>query len=126
MTNAIIICSAPHQFTRTQIDVVCTGFVITDSLPPRIQLDALKGFLKCGVKEGELAEHYKLLGGRQVSATKSPGIALYQEIQTWPEWVENPWDKHHVVLQEFQNIFGTHAVRISFEAPAPVDLTEYS
>jgi N-acetylmuramoyl-L-alanine amidase len=53
-------------------------------------LEALKSLLKCAVEEGELVEHYKLLGGLQVSATKSPGLALYQEIQTWPEWVENP------------------------------------
>jgi N-acetylmuramoyl-L-alanine amidase len=53
-------------------------------------LEALKRFLKCGVEDEELAEHYKLLGARQVSATKSPGLALYQEIQTWPEWAENP------------------------------------
>ncbi|XP_069702986.1 peptidoglycan recognition protein-like [Periplaneta americana] len=62
----------------------------SDALPSRPQLEATKQLLKCGVQEGELSPDFKLLGHRQVSATKSPGLALYQEIQTWPEWVEQP------------------------------------
>ncbi|KDR18042.1 Peptidoglycan-recognition protein 1, partial [Zootermopsis nevadensis] len=78
-----------YGFNKKSVGIALIG-EFSDSLPPRVQLDALKRLLKCGVKEGELAEHYKLLGGRQISATKSPGLALYQEIQTWPDWVENP------------------------------------
>lgn len=78
-----------YGFNKRSIGIAMIG-EFSDSLPPRIHLEALKNLLKCGVKEGELAEHYKVLGGRQISATKSPGLALYQEIQTWPEWAENP------------------------------------
>nr|BBG28438.1 peptidoglycan recognition protein SA [Gryllus bimaculatus] len=61
-----------------------------DSLPVRPQMEALKKLIECGEKQGLLAEDYKLLAHRQVSATQSPGLALFQEIQTWPAWSPRP------------------------------------
>lgn len=37
---------------------------------------------------GRLSDDFKLIAHRQVSATLSPGLALFQELQTWPEWSE--------------------------------------
>jgi hypothetical protein len=67
-----------------------TQILISDALPPKPQLDAARRLLDCGVKTGRLSEDFKLLAQRQVVATVSPGMALYQEIQKWPEWVEQP------------------------------------
>ncbi|XP_063225181.1 peptidoglycan-recognition protein 2-like isoform X2 [Bacillus rossius redtenbacheri] len=61
-----------------------------EELPPPAQLEALKKLLQCGVSLGELHPDYKLLAQRQVSATESPGMALFLELQTWPQWVEQP------------------------------------
>ncbi|XP_066996185.2 peptidoglycan recognition protein [Anabrus simplex] len=74
-------------FNKKGLGIALIG-EFSDEIPSRIQLDALKNLLKCGVELGELSEDFKLLGHRQLIATKSPGLALYQEIQTWPEWVE--------------------------------------
>ncbi|XP_037940326.1 peptidoglycan-recognition protein SA-like [Teleopsis dalmanni] len=61
-----------------------------EKLPSRSALNAAKKLLSCGVKRGELDKQYQLLGATQVSATKSPGITLYNEIQKWEHWVPNP------------------------------------
>ena len=51
---------------------------------------AAKQLLACGAELGKLDKNYRLLGALQVSATKSPGLALYNEIQKFEHWVENP------------------------------------
>lgn len=56
--------------------------------PNKEALDAAKELLEQAVKQAQLVEGYKLLGHRQVSATKSPGEALYALIQQWPNWFE--------------------------------------
>ncbi|XP_047114033.1 peptidoglycan-recognition protein SA-like [Schistocerca piceifrons] len=76
-------------YNKNSIGIAVIGD-FTDTLPPRAQLEALKKLLECGVQLGELSEDYKLLAARQVVATQSPGLALYQELQTWPAWVEQP------------------------------------
>nr|AFD54029.1 PGRP-SA [Locusta migratoria] len=76
-------------YNKNSIGIALVGD-FTDTLPPRAQLDALKKLLECGVQLGELSDDYQLLGARQVVATQSPGLALYQELQTWPAWVEQP------------------------------------
>nr|CAD7457623.1 unnamed protein product [Timema tahoe] len=62
---------------------------ITDKLPPKVQLEALKKLLECGVKMGELDPDFKLLAHRQLIATESPGMTLFLELQNWPEWAEH-------------------------------------
>nr|ALX00062.1 peptidoglycan recognition protein SA [Melanoplus sanguinipes] len=76
-------------YNKNSIGIALIGD-FTDSLPSRPQLKALEKLLDCGRELKELSEDYKLLGARQVVATQSPGLALYQEIQNWPAWVEQP------------------------------------
>lgn len=61
-----------------------------ETLPTQAALTAAKDFLDCAVRLGELDEHYKLLGGRQLIASESPGLELYGEIQEWDHWVAAP------------------------------------
>ncbi|XP_039485778.1 peptidoglycan-recognition protein SD [Drosophila santomea] len=56
--------------------------------PSQAALDAAKELLQLAVKQEQLLESYKLLGHRQVTATLSPGDALYALIQQWPHWSE--------------------------------------
>jgi len=59
-----------------------------EKAPSQEALDAAKQLLEHAVKQAQLVENYKLLGHRQVSATRSPGEALYTLIQQWPNWSE--------------------------------------
>lgn len=61
-------------------------FSTQDKLPSEKALTAAQNLLDCGVALGALDDRYKLLGQRQVIATESPGLRLYQEIQNWPHW----------------------------------------
>lgn len=63
---------------------------LIDSLPTNAALNAAKKLLKCGVKLGELDRNYRLLGGRQVISSASPGLELYNVIQDWDNWVSAP------------------------------------
>lgn len=49
-------------------------------------MKALETLLECGVKLHELTPDYKLLAGRQVIATSSPGLELYKKLQDWPHF----------------------------------------
>lgn len=62
----------------------------TEQLPTSIALQKAKQLLDCGVRLGELDANYKLLGGRQIYATESPGLELYGEIQDWEHWSSTP------------------------------------
>lgn len=64
------------------------GFIgdFSDELPSEEALNVAKEFLACGVSSGELDRKYKLLGGRQIHASESPGLRLYQELQNWKRW----------------------------------------
>ena len=68
------------------------GFIgnFQTSSPSSKQLEAGKQFLKCAVEKGEIDNNYKLVGARTVTATKSPGIRLFREIQTWKGFTRNP------------------------------------
>ncbi|KAL3284287.1 hypothetical protein HHI36_018445 [Cryptolaemus montrouzieri] len=59
-------------------------------VPPGYQLIACKKLIQKGVDLGYIQKDYKLVGARQLQTTKSPGEALYREIQTWPHWVRKP------------------------------------
>lgn len=61
-----------------------------DKLPSSEALTAGKKLLNCGVEKGELSIRFKLLGARQVLATVSPGLELYNEIQEWDNWTSKP------------------------------------
>lgn len=62
----------------------------TDQLPNNKQIQAAKDFLQCGVELGELSKNFKLFGARQVSATESPGLKLYRDLQNWPHFTRTP------------------------------------
>ncbi|XP_030760411.1 peptidoglycan-recognition protein 2-like isoform X1 [Sitophilus oryzae] len=62
----------------------------SSKVPSEKMLNALRKFLECGVKLGEIDQEYKLFGGRQVSATSSPGAKLFKEIKTWPHLTNSP------------------------------------
>ncbi|KAK4875989.1 hypothetical protein RN001_012411 [Aquatica leii] len=57
-----------------------------NKLPNEQQLQAGKDLIQCAEELQELDYHYKLHGARQVSATQSPGLTLYHEIQNWPHF----------------------------------------
>ncbi|KAH8398188.1 hypothetical protein KR215_011671 [Drosophila sulfurigaster] len=54
--------------------------------PSETVLAAAKSLLEHAEREGQLTTDYKLLGHRQVSATKSPGDALYALLEKWPHF----------------------------------------
>ncbi|XP_049828073.1 uncharacterized protein LOC126267162 isoform X3 [Schistocerca gregaria] len=62
----------------------------TKALPSEAQMLALRQLIELGVREGFIAENYKLLGHRQLANTESPGTRLYEELMTWPHWSRTP------------------------------------
>ncbi|KAH8378624.1 hypothetical protein KR009_000373 [Drosophila setifemur] len=59
-----------------------------DQAPSQEALDVAQKLLEQAVQLGYLVDTYKLLGHRQLSATRSPGEALYALIQQWPHFSE--------------------------------------
>nr|XP_017100554.2 peptidoglycan-recognition protein SD [Drosophila bipectinata] len=59
-----------------------------EQAPNQEALEVAQKLLEQAVKQGQLLENYKLVGHRQLSATKSPGEALYSLIKQWPHWSE--------------------------------------
>ncbi|EDV40730.2 uncharacterized protein Dana_GF10655 [Drosophila ananassae] len=57
-----------------------------NSLPNQEALEVAQRLLEQAVQLGQLLENYKLVGHRQLSATESPGEALYALIKQWPHW----------------------------------------
>ncbi|XP_020291615.1 peptidoglycan recognition protein-like [Pseudomyrmex gracilis] len=53
-------------------------------------LNAAHKLIQCGKSQGVLRSDVRVIGGRQVIATASPGRQLYEQIQNWSEWVSNP------------------------------------
>lgn len=64
------------------------GFIgdYTIALPTDGQINALKLLLTYGVSIGKLDSEYKLYGQLQMRPTESPGKALYEIIQKFPNW----------------------------------------
>lgn len=67
-----------------------TKILFLETLPSSKAMDVAKQLIACGVELGELDNHYKLLGGRQVIESASPGLELYAEIQEWNNWSSAP------------------------------------
>ncbi|XP_032669104.1 peptidoglycan-recognition protein 2-like [Odontomachus brunneus] len=53
-------------------------------------LDAVHQLIQCGKSQGILRSNVRVIGARQVQSTSSPGEKLYEQIQSWPEWVSSP------------------------------------
>ncbi|KAH8242397.1 hypothetical protein KR032_005152 [Drosophila birchii] len=75
--------AAPNN--KGSLGIVFIGTFVKQA-PTREAIEAAKNLLEYAVQKGQLVENYKLLGHRQVSATESPGSALYTLIQQWPHW----------------------------------------
>ncbi|XP_018788908.1 PREDICTED: peptidoglycan-recognition protein LC-like isoform X4 [Bactrocera latifrons] len=69
-------------------DSICIAFIGTFNLqvPTENDLKAAQLLIDEGVRLGVLPENYRLYGARQLSATESPGKALYSIIMKWPHW----------------------------------------
>ncbi|KAF5276549.1 hypothetical protein FQR65_LT03979 [Abscondita terminalis] len=72
-------------FNTRSLGIAFIGTFI-DKLPNEQQLQAGKDLIQCAAELLELDPQYRLHGARQVSATQSPGLALYHEIQNWPHF----------------------------------------
>ena len=53
-------------------------------------LEAAHKLILCGKSQGILRGNVRVIGARQVGSTASPGLRLYEQIQSWPEWVSSP------------------------------------
>ncbi|XP_039963102.1 peptidoglycan-recognition protein SA-like [Bactrocera tryoni] len=69
-------------------DSICIAFIGTFNVavPTENDLKAAQLLIDEGVRLGVLTENYRLYGARQLSATESPGKALYSIIMKWPHW----------------------------------------
>uniref|UniRef100_A0A0A1XE07 Peptidoglycan-recognition protein LC n=1 Tax=Zeugodacus cucurbitae TaxID=28588 RepID=A0A0A1XE07_ZEUCU len=69
-------------------DSICIAFIGTFNVevPTENDLKAAQLLIDEGVKLGVLTEDYRLYGARQLSATESPGKALYSIIMKWPHY----------------------------------------
>lgn len=55
--------------------------------PPAPQIEGLKQIIKCGVQDGKIASDYKVKTPREYdTASKNPGIRLYNEIKKLPNF----------------------------------------
>ncbi|XP_012262798.2 peptidoglycan-recognition protein 2-like [Athalia rosae] len=61
-----------------------------DNNASQSMMDAAHKLIACGKEKGVLRSSVRVIGARQAGATISPGLALYNQIQSWPEWVSVP------------------------------------
>lgn len=64
--------------------------IFSETEPPQKMLDVARKLIDCGKMAGLLKNDVKILGARQLISTLSPGIKLYEKIQTWSDWVSSP------------------------------------
>lgn len=67
-------------------NLIKTFFSNAEALPPQKMLNATQELIAYAIEQGHVTKDYKLLGHKQVRDTICPGPALYQEIQTWPNF----------------------------------------
>ncbi|CAG9821385.1 unnamed protein product [Phaedon cochleariae] len=73
---------APH-FNNKSIGICVIGDW-REYLPPEQQLATVHQLIQMGVREGKIAQDYRLVGHKQVRyGTACPGNKLYDEIKTW-------------------------------------------
>nr|QEI10595.1 peptidoglycan recognition protein isoform A [Bactrocera dorsalis] len=67
---------------------ICIAFIGTFNVevPTEKDLKAAQLLIDEGVRLGVLTGNYRLYGARQLTATESPGKALYSIIMKWPHW----------------------------------------
>lgn len=65
-------------------------FLFSDKAASQKMLNAAHDLIECGKSRGILRSNVRVIGGRQVTQTASPGEQLYMQIQDWPEWTSSP------------------------------------
>ncbi|XP_018788891.1 PREDICTED: uncharacterized protein LOC108968960 [Bactrocera latifrons] len=67
---------------------ICIAFIgiFNVEVPTENDLKAAQLLIDEGARLGVLTANYRLYGARQLSATESPGKALYSIIMKWPHW----------------------------------------
>lgn len=80
-----VIGAHTYQWNKKSIGIAFIGD-FNSELPSIAAFESAKKLIECGVEKGELSRNYNLYGARQLSATQSPGIELYREIQYWDHW----------------------------------------
>ncbi|KAM3967304.1 peptidoglycan recognition protein-like [Aphomia sociella] len=75
-------------YNKRSIGIAFIGNFNNDPVK-RSMIDAVQELLKCGVENGHLTPDYHVVAHRQLIATESPGRKLYNEIRTWPKWLED-------------------------------------
>ncbi|XP_059062413.1 peptidoglycan recognition protein-like [Achroia grisella] len=75
-------------YNKRSLGIAFLGNFNNDPLK-RSMVDALKALLRCGVENGHLTSDYHVVAHRQLISTESPGRKLYNEIRTWPNWLED-------------------------------------
>lgn len=84
-----IVGAHTYHYNRNGLGIAFIGD-FSDELPTEAAMNAAKELMRCGVRRGELDRHYRMLAGRQLIATDSPGTELYGEIQQWDNWATSP------------------------------------
>ncbi|XP_061934990.1 peptidoglycan recognition protein-like [Apis cerana] len=78
-----------YGYNKKSISIAFIGNFQKKS-PSNKMLNAAHKLILCGKSQGILREDVRVIGGKQVTATESPGFELYKQIQSWPEWVSTP------------------------------------
>ncbi|GJQ76801.1 hypothetical protein Trydic_g14426 [Trypoxylus dichotomus] len=76
-------------FNNRSLGIAFIG-TFTSGLPPAAAINAFHALINCSTGNGNLRTDYWLLGHRQASATACPGNALFNAIQGWPRFTNNP------------------------------------
>ncbi|KAK9738628.1 N-acetylmuramoyl-L-alanine amidase [Popillia japonica] len=77
------------SFNNRSIGVCLIG-TWTSALPPAAAINAAHALINCGVATNRIRSDYALMGHRQAVATACPGNALFNAIQSWPRFSNNP------------------------------------
>lgn len=67
---------------------ICIAFIgnFNNEIPSNESLIAAQRLIERGIDIGKLDKNYRVYGHCQVILTESPGIHLYEAIQTWDHW----------------------------------------
>ncbi|KAF2898069.1 hypothetical protein ILUMI_08112 [Ignelater luminosus] len=78
-----------YGYNANSIGIAFIG-TFNQIMPPERQITAAKQLIEIGVIKGYIAKDYKLLAARQLQATQSPGLLLYEDVKKWPHWSSTP------------------------------------
>lgn len=73
--------------------------------PPARQIEAAKRLMDEGVRLHRLQPDYHIYAHRQLSPTESPGQKLFELMQNWPRFTQDPTSCNAVERKKYENIF---------------------